>query len=359
MNETPNPAGDHAPDESQRQIDLAAAEWMIRRDRGFTPAEQDEFFSWLAADPRHGEWFAQHQATWRDLNLLAQWRPEHATEPNPDLLAKPAAKKSRTRLRPIVYFPVLLAAAAALALMFTREQPAPTSETKPIAASLAGERRVLEDGSTVDLARGAAIEVRFSADERHVRLVRGEAFFTVAKNPVRPFIVNAGGVNVRAVGTAFNVRLDAKTVEVQVTEGRVRVAQPTALSAPAVSLSNPPNGLVAAPADTFLDAGQSAVVPLPPAVMAVPVPPAVAQTTPSRSPARLLDFQSVPLADVVAAFNREGRVQLTIADAEIERVAITVSFRADNVEAFVRLLEATAGVTAERTGDTITLRRAH
>lgn len=70
-------------------IDHAAADWLVRRDRGLTPAEQDEFFQWLAADPRHGERFAQHQRTWKEFNLLAQWRPEHSAEPNPDLLAKP------------------------------------------------------------------------------------------------------------------------------------------------------------------------------------------------------------------------------------------------------------------------------
>ena len=53
----------------------------------------------------------------------------------------------------------------------------------------------------------------------------GEAYFTVAKNPGRPFVVAAGGVGVRAVGTAFNVRLDSDAVEVLVTEGRVQVSR--------------------------------------------------------------------------------------------------------------------------------------
>jgi transmembrane sensor len=364
MNENPNPAGGHAPDEAQRQIDLAAAEWMIRRDRGFTAAEQDEFFAWLAADPRHGERFAQHQATWQDLNLLAQWRPEHATEPNPDLLAKPPARKTRRLLRPLVFFPVLLAAAAAVALLLTWERPGSRPDAprpdRPATPAIAFERRVLEDGSTVDLARGAAIEVRFTADERHVRLMRGEAFFTVAKNPARPFVVNAGGVNVRAVGTAFNVRLDARSVEVEVAEGRVRVVgpKPEVSGQPAPAVPAPSAVLRAPPTETFLSAGERAVVPRPPAVMTVPVRPIVAQTAVPRAPARLLEFQAVPLADVVAEFNRHNPVQLKIGDAELEDLPIVASFRADNVEGFVRLLQATAGVTAERADDTITLRKA-
>jgi transmembrane sensor len=51
----------------------------------------------------------------------------------------------------------------------------------------------------------------------------GEAHFFVEKDPQRPFVVNAAGIDVRAVGTAFNVRIDPAAVEVLVTEGRVRV----------------------------------------------------------------------------------------------------------------------------------------
>ena len=118
MNEsTPAAGSNSSPDDANRSIDLAAAEWMIRRDRGLTAVEQDDFFSWLAADPRHGESFAQHQATWLDLNLLAQWRPEHATEPNPDLLARSQRPGRRHPwVRTAVLFPVLLAAAATIAM---------------------------------------------------------------------------------------------------------------------------------------------------------------------------------------------------------------------------------------------------
>lgn len=93
-------------------IDREAAAWLIRRDRGLTAEEQDAFFRWLAADPRHGERLAHHQRTWKDFNLLAQWRPEHGSEPNPDLLARP--RPARRWLA----WGVPLALAACLALGF-------------------------------------------------------------------------------------------------------------------------------------------------------------------------------------------------------------------------------------------------
>ena len=75
----------------------------------------------------------------------------------------------------------------------------------------------LHDGSIVELNKGAQISIRYSGDERRVDLLSGEAYFEVAKNPDRPFIVSARGIDVKAVGTAFNVRLHNDSLEVLVT----------------------------------------------------------------------------------------------------------------------------------------------
>ncbi len=176
-----------------------AADWLVRRDRGPTAAEQDEFLDWLAADSRHGEWFALHRSIVGDFAALAQWRPEHSEEPNPDLLAAPP--------RRIRWFtPTLLAAAAAIALaaVWWRSPPAPTSVAVVASAEL--KRRILEDGSSVEPNHGAMVTMEFTATERRATLVRGEALFTVAKESSRPFIVRAGGVEVRAVGRPPNPR---------------------------------------------------------------------------------------------------------------------------------------------------------
>ena len=69
-------------------VESAAAEWLVKHDRGFTPAQQDEFLQWLASSPAHRESFNRHRQMWTDFYLLAQWRPEHSAEPNPDLLAR-------------------------------------------------------------------------------------------------------------------------------------------------------------------------------------------------------------------------------------------------------------------------------
>jgi transmembrane sensor len=347
-----------------------AAEWLVRRDRGLTPTEQDTFLQWLAADPRHGDALAREQATWRELDLLAEWRPEHAREPNPALLAPPrrAARPPRRWLAPAA-----LAAAAGVTLAFflPREPrapaPAPAASSAPVIAT-GYEKRVLDDGSVVELNRGASVAVTYSAAERRVRLLSGEAHFTVAKNPARPFIVSAAGVETRAVGTAFHVRLDPAAVEVLVTAGKVAVSEiagPPFVAGPPRSEGDGRNGPPTRGDPTFLVAHERVTVPLAPASAALdasrpPLPVSVTAAEIARAlewQPRLLEFSSAPLAQVVAEFNRHNTVQLALADPALADVPVIASFRSDNVEGFVRLLEATAGVRAERRGGTISLRR--
>lgn len=341
--------------------DLEAAAWLIEHDRGLTAARQDEFLQWLAADPKHQKWYARHRQTWKEFNLLAQWRPEHSADPNPDLLARP-----RIGRRLVWMWSGSLAAAASLALAWVL-RPARVEEPKekfPVEiVAAAYEHRVLEDGSAVDLNRGARLTVQFTPGERRVALLRGEAQFTVAKNPGRPFIVRAGGVDVRAVGTAFNVRLNAGAVEVLVTEGKVQLDRsPKSPASGEPAGSGGATGVVVAAVSPLpvLIAGQRTVISLKASAPEARVVAATAEDM-NRLLAwqpQLLDFNSTPLSDVVAEFNRRNRTQLILADDELRSLPIVASFRSDNLDGFVRLLEVTAAVRVERQGaERIVLRK--
>ena len=326
-------------------VESAAAEWLVRHDRGLTPAQQDEFLSWLTASPAHRESFERHRAMWGDFNALAQWRPAHSAVPNPDLLAR--------HRRPSAWrwaAPALLAAAAAVALLlvWAPATRAPDQTTLAFEAT-AYRQETLSDGSIVDLNRGAHVVVQFSAAERRVLLVQGEAQFAVAKNPARPFVVRAGGVEVRAVGTAFNVKLAGSNLEVLVTEGTVHVSQQT----PAAHAAITPSGGPASATPVVLaalTAGQRTVIAVAPVIAPPVVVPAstheIAQLLDWQP--RLLDFESTPLAEVVETFNRRNSLRLVIGDEELRALPIVASIRSDNVEGFVRLLEGTMGVKAER-----------
>ena len=340
-------------------IESAAAEWLVRHDRGLTPAQQDEFLSWLTASAAHRASFERHRRMWGDFNALAQWRPEHGTVPNPDLLAR-YRRPSPWRWAA----PALLAAAAvALLLVWSSANRAPHHATLAFEATTY-RQETLSDGSVLDLNRGAHVVVQFTAAERRVLLVQGEAQFAVAKNPARPFVVRAGGVEVRAVGTAFNVKLAGPNLEVLVTEGTVHVSQqtvvvtPTSMAAGAAAGSAPSAAPVVLAA---LTAGQRTVIPVatviaPPVVVPASVP-EIARLLDWQP--RLLDFESTPLAEVVETFNRRNPQRLVIGDEELRALTIVASIRSDNVEGFVRLLEGTMGVRAERTpAGEIVLRRA-
>lgn len=322
----------------------AAAAWVLRQDRGLTAAEQDEFLQWLASDPRHGEQLTRHRRHWNRLETLAHWRPEHSARANPDLLAPPHRRWVR-------FWPVTtLAAAAAVALLFVMERSpdAVRAPDRPVAAASAAApvtQRILADGTVVELNRGAVLEVQFTAGERRVILEQGEAHFTVTKNQARPFVVAARGMDVVAVGTAFNVRLDRAVVEVLVTEGRVQVSE--APSVTAADVVAPPRDAVVVP---VLEAGQRAVVSLAPHAEA----PRIATLTTGEIERvlawqhRTLEFTAAPLAEVVAEFNRRNGVQLVIVDPALASMTISASFRSDNVEGFVRLVEVGFGVRAQR-----------
>ena len=263
-------------------------------------------------------------------------------------------------------FPAVAAAsalAACIALVAVWWWGAPRSVgavEQRYATTVDGYERVnLADGSMLELNSSSEVGVQFSPAERRVRLVRGEAHFTVAKNKARPFLVEAGGVAVRAVGTAFNVRLGAREVEVLVTEGRVAVGEVERVDLNALARSEaaapdparwgqrtPPSGaLLSANERTVIATARPAVSLTAPVVERI-APAAVRDALAWQGP-RLV-FADTPLAEAITQFNRRNQVQLEIADAELGALPIGGSFRVENVEGFVRLLVTGGDIAADR-----------
>lgn len=334
------------PDDPADEIEQLAAEWLVRRGEGLPPAAAREFAAWRDADPRHAAAVARLEQALGLLARMPQARDALQAPVVPFPLAPratPAPPPRRRRLPALAGAGLAAALALAAAAWWPRAgSPAPG---RAHATSAGGfERAVLDDGSVVELNGSTELRVDFRAAERRVTLVRGEAHFSVVPDPARPFLVAAGAVSVRAVGTAFNVRLAAESVEVLVTEGRVALARPAAGPAPA------------APA-TIVAAQERIVVP----VAAVPgaglPPPVVERVGPEVVRAALswqerrLVFAETPLREVVAQFNRRNRLQLVVPDPALAARPIGGTFAADNAEGFVRLLESGGAVTVERRGE--------
>ncbi len=344
-------------------IQRQAAEWLaLRHARRLTTAEAADFTRWCA-DPRHAEMLAEVEAADRVFDRLAFY-PRPADQPaDPDLLVRQRGWK---------HTPVLLAVAAAASVAaFFLLKPTVPSPLAPLAPVVAGVHFLrLPDGSRVELNSGCEVAEHFTASERRIRLVRGEAHFEVVKDPLRPFIVEADNVAVRAVGTAFDVRLGATSVDVLVTEGRVGVTTAAGAGLPG---AQPLPGQMALPAalgpGLILSAGQRTAVPTTLALRE-PAPLVVEDLTPHQIDRALawqssrLVFDAMPLAEVVARFNRaaaeqEGAaaLQMRIGGADLEVMRISGRVRYDGIENFVDVLEENFGVIAERREREIILRR--
>lgn len=328
----------------EERIDSEAAEWMIKHDRSLSPVEQDDFFQWLAKDPRHGEFFAKHRADWDQFDLLVEWRPEHSEKPNPDLLAQHSPKKT-TWLRWSSY---ALATAAAIMMIFTvyrqndiSPEYSNESQTTYI-VSKNYEYQILEDGTELDMKDGAELLVKYTDETRLVQLLKGEVHFTVAKNPNRPFVVVVNDSEIIAVGTAFNIRVEEEVVDVLVTEGRVRVEVSNI-----PSLDKPIYEPIL-PISQELIVGQRSILSVDNTLS--PVQDVDTETIQKMLSWKheLLDFDSTPLSQVIIAFNQRNEIQFEISDINLETLPITASFRSNNVEGFARLLELTGEANIDR-----------
>ncbi len=328
-------------DPDSDEVEAAAAVWLSLRDRGMSESEMTAFMRWLEQDPHHAEVFAELDTAWKEVGRLVAIRPENNIQPDRDLLA-PRPRPHRRSGGAIA----TLAAAAALAVgLFIANRPEsarPTAET----AVGAFQNIDLPDGSVVQLNTDSALDVKFAGHERLVRLIRGEAHFDVAKDASRPFRVAVGDVSIRAIGTAFNIRLRGADVEVLVTEGRIGVeSTPVKTREPA-----------AVPAALQVSAGKIAVVRQSQFAAAEVI--AVDAPHVQRALAwqeRRIEFDALPLADVVEEFNRYNRCKLVITEPALARKVFTGTFRADGYQAFVRILEDTFGVRADRRTDEIRL----
>ncbi len=330
-------------------LEKQAAKWIARMDRGLTSEEQDEYIEWLTEDERHRQAMANYQWAWGEIDRLAGVQTSHHEKIDPDILApktevEPIYKSRRSLIAWFATVP--LAAVVALTVLYLvrpeteRLEPrVGQTEFEPAIELMARiEQQALEDGSKVYINRGSSVEISYTSDERRVYLTKGEANFEVAKDPNRPFIVNVAGVDVRAVGTIFSVKLSDDLVDVIVTEGKVNV-KPVA----SVFSSEKPE------VDSFLEMGQRAKVRLKsenPMVEIVTMRQSEIENAIRWQP-RLLDFESTPLREIIDEFNNSNPIQVTLGDPALETFLISSTFWSDNVEGFVRLMESTFGVKAE------------
>jgi transmembrane sensor len=191
-----------------------------------------------------------------------------------------------------------------------------------------GERRKvrLADGSAVTLNTDSEIRVSFSRDRRDLQLKRGEALFEVARDASRPFVVAAGEASVRAVGTAFNIRLRDRLTEVTVTEGVV-----------AVHDRRSGRSTTAAAKAGHVSAGGGMVV-APGAVASINLDSEALRTRLAWRQG-MIELRGETLEQAVAEFNRYSARKLIIGDPRIASIRVGGEFGINESDKFVEALK--------------------
>ncbi len=399
--------------EDDGRITDQAAQWLaaLLHQSG----RRDEFFAWIAKSPQHVQELTYMLA---DLRDIASLRPEDIERI--EQLAEELGTRDST---PSTVVPISQKALAALEASDTSRDPhesgaieppepasTPPLATEPedqpredskrtlwsrwmigLAASLViaagalwwftgpgswqsyttkiGEQRVLElaDGSTVHLNTDSQIAVRLSDTARNVRLLRGEALFSVEHDAKRPFLVRSDEAVIQAIGTRFDVYRRPQGTRVAVIEGLVKIsasaepvpAFPLQHSDPRPTDQTPPsssmaiNGRPAAKADRLLGAGEAADVSVDGQVQHRGTVDAVKVVAWSQ---RRLVFENDTLENIASEFNRYNAKLKIRVEGSAAAQRFTGTFDADAPEVVMQALAGDPGLKIERVENEILIR---
>jgi transmembrane sensor len=303
------------------KIDNEAFEWVARKcSRGLSDTESVEFDAWYAADVRHKGAYGRAMAIHNAISLATA----------PQSLPTQKAFISRRRLF------MGGAMAACLAATVGTAGFSVLRADKVLATAKGEFRKVpLQDKSIATINSASRLEVAFTKDSRNIRLQQGEAWFEVAKDKSKPFIVEAGDARIRAVGTAFAVRRFAHGTEVLVTEGTVEVWSKDR-----------------AAQRRQLTAGERAFLTNEASAISVTSQPAEVDRKLAWREGNLI-LKNQTLSDAVADFNRYSPKTIVIVDPELGSKRLFGQYKLDAPELFARDVSTVLAVPINITADTI------
>lgn len=349
-------------DSAQRldRVEDEAARWFWKKDSGaWTDADQAALQAWLEASTSHRISFMRMSAAWKSAARMqalgagvtpgtvppvGEWGNDKfpvgqaRLEPAPERTnaEQPLVTKRRVAAVPMMRFAAMLVAGVAVAAL---AYSVTVLRGSGYETAVGGLNVVpLDDGSRITLNTDTRVRVTLTDRERRVVLNRGEAYFEVAKDAARPFVVYVGDRRVVAVGTKFSVWRDVDDVRVVVTEGRVKLEQEDAGTAA-----------------TLLDAGAVA--------RAEPANLRVSERSSEQAEEMLswrngyLKFDATPLAAAVAEFNRYNEQQIEIGDADLAPLLVGGNFRPGNTAGFLQFVQTAFPVRAVTEQQRIVLRK--
>lgn len=355
-----------------RTIREEAAQWLVSIEAGLSVDDKAALEAWLTADAAHGRALLEQARLWDDLGVLTELSTVFPLD------SHVAARRRSMRVPAGAIAAALTGLAVCGWLYLGVPRPlhsglesaqtvvgdgvgqirAPENGTlvEPDAATrryetTVGERLTanLIDGSVVTLNTQTRLELRFSAGERRVLLLQGEATFEVAHDADRPFRVDAGDRIFQALGTVFNVERGKQgTVELTVTEGRVLMFSPEPVDpsgAPRLATGPTP---AASPPGMTVDAGQSALIENGvQRIRAYSLPEVERQLAWKNG---MLIFRGERLASALAEVERYTPVSFVV-PPELDDIRVGGYFRTGDVDGVLLALEESFGIESRKLQD--------
>lgn len=335
--------------------DEQASFWLARmRSDSVSARDRVAFDRWLTSDPSHEAAYSEYRAVWDGMQDLAADDAVLAMRKEA-LEASPAPRRYEWHKLPALAASLAIFLLAGL-FLFDSVQPGPAIQ-KPAFAQLDDARRddgstfrtevgqrstlTLADGSVIELNTDSLVRVDYSDERRGVRLLRGQALFEVAHDSTRPFVVEAGGQRITALGTAFDVRLRSGELRVTLIEGEVAVE-----SAEASGEAGGAEARRLRPGQQLLAAADAPAV----------VRPANVEQAVSWRTGRVI-FSDEPLGQVVQEINRYSRRKVVLDDPSLADLRVSGIFRAGSVDNFVTALDSAFPIASrsDQTRDEIVL----
>ena len=334
------------------EIKARARDWHTRMNGGeVDEATARAFEGWLHADPAHKKAYHTLEQMWRDLDYVAleagvdvqaalrpeverqhwSWVPEWARLPEwtrrPALISAGVAAATVAMI--FVFTPIMRSGPTDFAVV-------PDHETRT--AEIRAIR--LPDGSVVTLGAKSQIDTAFTAESRQVTLLAGEAFFDVAKDPMRPFYVAVDDTLIRVVGTKFDVKRAGGDVHVSVLEGIVDVIKTDEIPE-RLSITAPPSRDA-----KRLTAGQRIIASAEPVLPEIQT---VETVTPGGWREGRLAYEDASLREIVADVNRYSDRPIRISESRTGDLRFTLAFRSSEIDVWLEVLEDTQPVEVVET----------
>jgi transmembrane sensor len=317
-----------------------ARDWfMLLESDQATGADRERFNRWLSLDSEHAQAFAELEAITQATATMANLK---SLEPlaTSNLQRSPWQKLAsglQNLLSPSYAFAAISLLAAALLswpLITSTLAPDVTAPVRYETAKAENREIFLPDGSVVTLAANSHIDISLNDSQRYINLTQGEAFFDVAKDAKRPFVVETRDSRVTVLGTHFNINTVTGFSQVSVEEGRVEVSSLQQAHAEV---------LTAGQRVQLLDSGSLSPV---------------ANIEPNAAGAwrrGLRIYFDAKLEDVLLDLNRYSPQAITLGEEELHNLSVTAIFPADDIDLMLQALDNTLPLRLEKTDTTVTL----